>query len=78
MLDRILFFPSQVSNLGGEGLGEGESGKPPRPASLRGSKKGRTTPLYLEGLKLAHLGFRQSIYITAGNFYSSVGGKKEW
>ena len=46
---RVLFFPSQVSNLGGEGLGEGESGKPPRPASRRGSKKGRTTPLYLEG-----------------------------
>ena len=29
---------------------------PPRPASRSGSKKGRTTPLYLEGLKFAHLG----------------------
>jgi len=56
----------------------GKSRKPPQPFSRSGSKKGRTTPLYLEGLKLAHLGFRQSIYITAGNFYSSVGGKKEW
>ncbi len=57
-----MFFPSQVSNLGGEGLGEGESGKPPRPASRRGSKKGRTTPLCLEGLKLTHLGL-SSIYL---------------
>lgn len=62
LLERILFFPSQVSNLGGEGLGEGESGKPPRPASRRGSKKGRTTPLYLEGLKVTHLGL-SSIYL---------------
>lgn len=34
----------------------GESGKPPRPFSRSGSKKGRTTPLYFEGLKLTHLG----------------------
>lgn len=42
------------------------------------SKKGRTTPLYFEGLKFARLGFRQSIYISAENFYSSDNGKKEW
>ena len=40
----------------------GKSGKPPRPFSRSGSKKGRTTPLYLEGLKLAHLGL-SSIYL---------------
>ena len=60
MLDGILFFPSQVSNLGGEGVGEGESEESLRktsPAACRGgSKKGRTTPLYLEGLKLARFG----------------------
>ena len=62
MLEGILFFPSQVSNLGGEGLGEGESGKPPRPVSRRGSKKGRTPPLCFEGLKVTHLGL-SSIYL---------------
>lgn len=42
------------------------------------SKKGRTTPLYFEGLKFARLGFRQSIYDPAGNFYTSDNGEKEW
>ena len=60
MLEGILFFPSQVSNLGGEGVGEGESEESLRKTSPAacwgGSKKGRTTPLYLEGLKLALLG----------------------
>ena len=40
------------------------------------SKKGRTTPLYFEGLKFARLGFRQSIYDPAGNFYTSDNGEK--
>ena len=64
-------------------MGEGESEKSLRKTSpaacRRGSKKGRTTPLYLEGLKVTHLGLL-SIYlynITAGNFYSSDNGKKE-
>ncbi len=41
-------------------MGEGESEESPRktsPAACRGgSKKGRTTPLYLEGLKVARFG----------------------
>lgn len=52
-----------------------------RPGHSAGAvpKKGRTTPLYLEGLKLALLGgIRQSIYETAGNFYTSDNGKKGW
>ena len=40
------------------------------------SKKGRTTPLYLEDLKLTRLGVRQSIYDPAGNFYTSDNGEK--
>ena len=48
----------------------------PRPTSRRGSKKGRTTPLYLEGLKLTRLGFRQSIYETVENFYTSDNREK--
>ena len=66
MLEGILFFPSQVSNLGGEGVGEGESEESLRktsPAACRGgSKKGRTTPLCFEGLKVTHFGI-SSIYL---------------
>ena len=40
----------------------GRRKKPPWPASRSGSKKGRTTPLYFEGLKLTHLGL-PSIYL---------------
>lgn len=40
------------------------------------SKKGRTTPLDLEGLEFARFGVRQSIYETAGNFCTSDNGKK--
>ena len=61
--------------MGGE-CERGESRKPPRPASRSGSKKGRTTPLYFEGLKFARLGFRQSIYDPAGNFCTSDNGEK--
>ena len=35
---------------------EGESEEPPRLTGWGGSKKGRTAPLYLEGLKLARFG----------------------
>ena len=64
--EQVLFFPSQVSNLGGESVREGESEESLRktsPAACRGgSKKGRTTPLYLESLKLALFG-DSSIYL---------------
>ena len=40
----------------------GKSEEPPRPASRSGSKKGRTTPLCFEGLKVTHLGL-SSIYL---------------
>ena len=53
----FLFFPSQVSNLGGESVREGGKRKS-APACSRGvSKKGRTTPFYLEGLKRDFYGF---------------------
>ncbi|EDO60651.1 hypothetical protein CLOLEP_02248 [[Clostridium] leptum DSM 753] len=40
----------------------GKRKKPPRPASRSGSKKGRTTPLYFEGLILGRFGL-SSIYL---------------
>ena len=49
----------------------------PRPASRRVPEKGRTTPLYFEGLKLAHLGAFVNLSMKpAGNFYSSDNGGK--
>ena len=54
--------------------GEAEN-RPGLPAEAV-SKKGRTTPLYLEGLKFARFGVRQSIYETVGNFYSFDNGEK--
>ena len=55
-----------------------DAGGSPAPAAGRGApKKGRTTPLYLEGLKFTRFwGVRQSIYETAGNFYTSMSGEK--
>ena len=53
---------SQLVKYWGGECERGESGKPPRPFSRSGSKKGRTTPLYFEGLKLTHLGL-SSIYL---------------
>ena len=54
----------------------GEAQKTPRPASQRVPEKGRTTPLYFEGLIWAVLGFRQPVYEPAGNFYTSDNGEK--
>ena len=71
-----MFFPSQVSNLGGEGLGEGESEEPPRRSAGEVLKKGALPPCILRAEKWPIWGFRQSIYITAGNFYSSDNGEK--
>ena len=51
----------------------GEAQKTPRLGSRRVPEKGRTTPLYFEGLIL---GFRQSIYEPARNFYTSDNGEK--
>lgn len=51
----------------------GGAQKTPRPASRRVPEKGRTTPLYFEGLIL---GFRQSIYLTGVNFYTFDNGEK--
>lgn len=53
--------------------GKQESAPAGRPGR---SKKGRTTPLNLEGLEFARFGVRQSIYETAGNFCTSDNGKK--
>lgn len=49
--------------------------RPGRPAETL-LKKGRTTPLYFEGLKSARFAIRQSIYEAVGNFYSSDSGEK--
>ena len=48
-----LVLPQLVKYLGGEcerGEAKNRCRKPPQPASRSGSKKGRTTPLYFEGL----------------------------
>ena len=45
--EQVLFFPSQVSNLGGEGLGEGESEEPPRRPAGEVLKKGALPPCTL-------------------------------
>ena len=59
---------------GGEAKNRRE--KTPRQTCRDASKKGRTTPLYFEGLKFARFAIRQSIYEAVGNFYSSDSGEK--
>lgn len=54
----------------------GRRKKPPRPGSRGVSEKGRTTPLYFEGLSWAVLGFRQPVYLTGVNFYTFDNGEK--
>lgn len=83
--ERKVFFPSQVSNLGGESVREGERRKiaaihrrkkrPGRPAEAL-LKKGAIPPCTLRAWNLPVWRIRQSIYEAVGNFYSSDSGRK--
>ena len=55
----------------------GKRKKLPRPASRRVPEKGRTTPLYFEGLILGRFGLSSTcLFEPAGNFYTFDNGEK--